>query len=196
LAAVPGSADQYVALSSAGRGYVLALGAASVTVQRTFAVPRGTANIESFALAPVGNLIVSAWATRGSATTPAKVFAATFTPSTAAFGRVSTGKVTVPYPTASVRQIADLAIVDGRIVSSATSDPGANGPFASALYDLGSLSVAAGRARLTLQTPLSLGRFDGHKIEAIACAGASGVLASDDEKRGAAVRTTAVCAGG
>jgi hypothetical protein len=193
LAAVPDSSD-YAALTSAGRGYLLALGGTSVTVQRTFTVPRGKANIESFALARLGGQIVAVWATRGSVKAAAKVFTATFTPSTGKFGRVAKGSVSVPYPTVKVRQIADLAVVDGRLIGSSTSDPGAKGPFASALYDLGSVTVRAGRAQLALQTPASLGRFDGHKIEGIACAGGSGLLGSDDEKFGAAVRTTAVCA--
>jgi hypothetical protein len=194
LTAVPDMPGQFVALTSAGRGYVLTVGATSVTVLRTFTVPRGTANIESFTLTGVGADIVSVWATRGSTTAPAKVFAATFASTTGQFGTVVTGRVTVPYPTSNLRQIADLAVVGGRLIGSATSDPGANGPFASALYDLGSITVTAGRVSLTIQTPLSLGRLDGHKVEGIACSGGQGLLGSDDEKAGGAVRTTTVCA--
>jgi hypothetical protein len=140
-----------------------------------------------------GTSIVAVWAIRGSSTAPGTVYAATFDPATAAFGAVTTGRVSVPYPTTNLRQIADLSISAGRLIGSATSDPGTSGPFASALYDLGSVSVSAGKAALSLQTPVSLGRYAGHKIEGITCSGSGGLLGSDDEKQGGSVRTADIC---
>ena len=193
LSAVPAVASQYVTVTSTGSGYVISLDATAVNVVRTFTVPRGSANIESFALTQAGSAVVALWATRGSTTAPASLFAATFTPATGAFGRVATAKVTVPYPTTAVRQISDLTVTSGRIIASSASDPGVNGPFASAVYDLGSVSVVGGRAVLAMHPPVTLGTYPGHKVEGIACGGAGGLLGSDDEKRGGSVRTEAFC---
>jgi len=193
LSAVPAVASQYVTLTSTGSGYVISLDATAVNVVRTFTVPRGSANIESFALTQTDSAVLAVWATRGSTTAPAALFAATFTPATGAFGRVVTAKVTVPYPTTAVRQISDLTVTSGRIIASSASDPGVNGPFASALYDIGAVSVVGGRAALALQPPVTLGTYPGHKVEGIACGGTGGLLGSDDEKRGGWVRMETFC---
>jgi hypothetical protein len=194
LAAVPGVPGQYATLTSTGSGFVFTIQGATMSVVRSFVVPKGTRNIESFALVEADTATLAVWATRGSSTVPAKVFAATFIASTGAFGAVVTGRVTVPYPTIDVRYIADLAIVGGRLIGSATSDPGASGPFGSALYDLGSVSLSAGRAALTIEPPARLATYDGHKVEGVACRGAVGLLGADDEKLGGWARSTPICA--
>jgi hypothetical protein len=193
VAAVPGVSGDYAALTSSGTGSLFAISGTTVTVVSQFTVPRGTSNVESFALTQVGSAVVAVWATRGSTTAPANVFAATFTPSTGVFGRVATAKVSVPYPDSDLRQVTDLAIVNANLVGSAASDPGDSGPFDSALYNLGSVTVSAGRVALTITTPTSLGSYGGHKIEGVACSGTTGLLGSDDEKLGGWVRTDGFC---
>jgi hypothetical protein len=181
---VPGLAGGYAALTSDGHGSILQIAGTTVTLAGTFVLPNAKSGVEAFALTTVGTSTVAVWATRGSTTVPAKVSAATFSPSTGTFGKVSTGKVTVPYPTTSVRQISDLKVVGGRLIISSASDPGNLGPFDSALYDVGTVGLAASKATLGLATPVSLGQFSGHKVEAIACSGTDGILGSDDEKNG------------
>ncbi len=193
LSAVPGAAGTFVAVTSKGKGTVFALSGASMSIQRTIATPRGTSNVEGFALTDVGGTIVAVWATRGSPTAAAKVFAATFDPGTGVFGRVVSRTVTVPYPTVAVRHVSDLTVVAGRVVVSSASDPGNNGPFDSALYDVGTVGLVSGRAALTLVGPVSLGTFPGHKVEGIACSGGTGLVGSDDENLGGWVRTSAFC---
>jgi len=192
LSAVPGTSS-YAALTSAGAGSIFTVSGSRVSVQRTFQVPKGTANIEALSLTQVQSTVVAVWATRGSQTNPAKVFAATFTPASAAFGRVVTAKVTVPYPTTNLRVISDLVVRNGRMVISSASDPGVNGPFSSAVYDIGTVGVSSGRAVLSTTSPRSLGTFAGHKIEGLACSGTTGLMGSDDEKQGGWVRTGAFC---
>jgi hypothetical protein len=190
---LPGTPGGYAAVSSAGRGALLTISGTTVTVSGSFVLPNATSGVEAFALTQIGTSTVAVWATRGSTTAPAKVSAATFTASTGAFGKVSTGKVTVPYPTASVRPVTDLKVVGSRLVISSASDPGANGPFTSAVYDVGAVSLTGGRAALHLASPESLGQFSGHKIEAIACSGSTGILGSDDEKSGGWVMPFPFC---
>jgi Big-like domain-containing protein len=196
IAAVPGDSGEYAALTSSGQGSLISLPGSTVSVDGRFTVPRGTQNIESLALTQVGTTTVALWATRGSTTTPANVYAATFTPATGVFGAVSTTKVSVPYPTSDLRQVSDLTVVDGRLVGASSSDPGVSGPFDSALYDLGSVTVAAGRAVFSGAAPQLLGTYPGHKVEGIACSGDVGLLGSDDEKLGGWIRSESFCGEG
>ena len=142
---VPGLTGGYVALNSDGLGSIVQIAGTTVTLVGTFVLPNAKSGVEAFALTTIGTSTVAVWATRGSTTTPARVSAATFNLSTRTFGKLSTGKVTVPYPTTSVRQISDLKVVGDRLVISSASDPGNLGPFVSALYDVG--TVACRRAR-------------------------------------------------
>lgn len=193
---VPGASERYVVLTSSGSGWVVSLGATAVTIERTFHVPGSLKQIEAFALTSVGATTVAVWASRGSTTAPAKVMAATFDPDAASFGKVSAKqKVRVPYPTTHVRQVSDLKVVDGRILISATSDPGSRGPFTSAVYDVGSVDGLAsnGKPVLTIVAPVERERFAGHKVEGIACTDGVGVLGADDEKLGGAVTEASIC---
>jgi hypothetical protein len=196
LAAVPGASGEYAALTSTGEGSLISLPGPAVSVDGQFTVPKGTRNIESLALTQVGTTTVALWATRGSTTAPANVYAATFTPATGVFGRVSTTKVSVPYPTSSLRQVSDLTVVAGRVIGASTSDPGVAGPFDSALYDLGTVTVSAGRAVFSSSAPQLLGTYPGHKVEGIACSGTVGLLGSDDEKLGGWMRAESFCDAG
>lgn len=196
LDAVPGQSGQFVAMTSAGRASVLSINGSTVRVLRTVTVPRATANMEAFAMARVGSTTIAVWGNRGSTTAVAKIFAATFNPATGVFGTVVAGQVKVPYPTSDVRQVSDLKIVGGRVIVSSASDPGDSGPFASAMYDAGSVTASGGRAALTLTTPRSLGTYPDHKIEGIACSGAAGLLATDDEKQGGSVTPDPFCSVG
>lgn len=192
LARVPGG-TQYAALTSTGHGTVFTLGSSWITVVRAFTVPRGGSNIEGFALTRSGTTTLALWAVRGSTTSPATLYAATFNPATGAFGTVTSGRVSVPYPTTNVRPVSDLTVVAGRVIASSASDNGDNGPFDSAVYDVGSVSLKSGRPVLSLGAPVTLGTYPGHKVEGIACSGSTGLLGTDDEKLGGWVRAGGFC---
>jgi hypothetical protein len=193
LAAVPGQPGRWATLTAQGAGTIFSVSGGTAVVERTFAVPAGTSGIEGLALTRTGATTIAVWATRGSPSTPAKVRAATFDPSTGAFGAVAMGEVTVPHPTADVRHVSDLTLVGTRLIASSASDPGPAGPFESALYRLGTVGLSGGQAVLTLSTPQSLGSFPGHKIEGIACSGTVGLLATDDEDQGGWIRGASFC---
>lgn len=193
IAPVPGSAGEYATLTSKGAGQLISISGTTLSVLRTFTVPKGTSNIEAFALLPVGSTTVALWATRGATTRPARLFGASFDPATGAFGRTTAVSVTVPYPTTNVRQISDLTLSGNRIISAASSDGGVNGPFDSAVYDLGTVSSSGATVVLTMHAPTMLATYPGHKAEGVACAGSSGLVGSDDEKQGGWVRTDSIC---
>lgn len=191
---VPGQPGTYAVVTSAGAGRIITIKGTTLSVVRSFTLPVGKTQNEGFALTRLGTTTVAVWGNRGSASTPGRLFTATFNPSTGSFGANVKAAVTVPYPdTAFVRHISDTEVLGNRIVISSTSDPGNNGPFASALYDVGIVKLVSGRARLTLFAPSSLGTYDGHKIEGIACAGSSGVLGTDDENLGGYVTAAPFC---
>jgi hypothetical protein len=193
LTAVPGAPGRWATLTSEGAGTIFSISGSTLSIEQTFTVPKGTAGIEGLAFTAPGATTVAVWSTRGSSSAPAKVFAATFEPSTGSFGQVATATVTVPFPTANVRHISDVTLIGPRIVASSASDPGPNGPFDSALYDIGTVALAGGRAVLTMGSPTSLGTFPGHKVEGIACSGTAGLLGTDDENQGGWVRSASFC---
>ncbi|MFK8847737.1 hypothetical protein [Streptomyces sp. Ac-502] len=198
LDAVPGRPGEYVALASAGTGYHLRLDAAAGTarVLGTFTVPGASEddNYEGFALTSQGHRLVSVWADRGEDSRPGTLHAAHLDLTRRAFAAPVTATFRAPYPAEHVRHVSDLKIgASGALKVSAASDNGDDGPFDSALYDAGTVSVdGRGTIRLTIrQSPKPLGRYAGHKIEALACLPHSrhGVLGTDDENAGGALRT-------
>ena len=145
LDAVPGQPGQFVAMTSAGKASVL-----SISGDNGAGAPDryGAAGDEQHGGVrddPDRLHHRCLWANRGSSSQPGKVFASTFNPATTTFGPVATGQVKVPFPVADARQISDLKIVSGRLVVSSASDPGSNGPFSSALYDVGSIGLTGSR---------------------------------------------------
>jgi len=193
--AVPLQSNRFAVVTSNGTGRIISVSGTSMTVVRSFTLPAGKVENESFALARVGTSTVAVWANRGSTTTAGRLFAATFNPSTGAFGQVAQASVTVPFPTTNVRPISDAKVMpDRRIVISSASDRGDNGPFDAALYAVGTVSVTAGRAQLAGVTPVSLGTYPSHKVEAIACKETGGILGTDDENLGGWVAADPFCA--
>jgi len=193
IAAVPGVANRYVACTSARVCSVFDLAGTSIQVRRTFTLPGSGSNVEAFVLTGVSGQSVALWATRGSPTSAAKLRAAFVNLSTWTFGQVVSANVRVPWPTGAIRHVSDAAVVDGRIIVSSATDPGDNGPFDSAVYDVGVVDRTSARAKLTVQVPTELGRFPGHKIEGVSCATGTDLLGTDDEKAGGSVAQVAIC---
>lgn len=190
---VPALADTYAVVTSTGHGSLIQIQGTTLTVLGQFTLPNASKSVESFAFTVSEGQLLAVWATRGATKAAAKISAATFDFSTGVFGLPVTGKVRVPYPTTSVRPVSDLKVVGNRVVVSSTSDPGATGPYDSAVYDVGTVALSAGQPALQLQAPVELGRYPGHKVEGIACSNGIGVLGSDDEKAGGSVRTDTYC---
>lgn len=194
IAPVPGVANRYVACTSARACSVVDVAGTTLSVARTFTLPVGGKQNETLALTvmPSGST-VALWADRGSATASGALHAAVLDPATWTFGKVTTARVTVPWPTGPIRHVTDAAVVDGRIVITSATDPGTSGPFSSAVYDVGTLGQTGSRPTLTLHTATELGRFSGHKVEAISCGPGPDLLGTDDEKLGGSVAQVEVC---
>ncbi|WP_370942744.1 hypothetical protein AB5J62_27120 [Amycolatopsis sp. cg5] len=189
---VPGRPGEYIALASAGKGFHIRVSGLCLTVLGTFTVPKGDAadNYESFALKKVDGRLFAVWADRGQDARPATLYSAAFDVAKLTFGAVKSLPFRVSYPAKDVRHASDLEITkDNRVLITAASDPGDAGPFDSAVYAAGTLR-ADGSITLTA-TPVKIGDYPGHKIEALTCLTDSCgrvLYGTDDEQGGGRVR--------
>ncbi|MEU6153647.1 hypothetical protein ABZ816_26940 [Actinosynnema sp. NPDC047251] len=182
-----GAGDEFLAVDSLGNGFHLRVRDLRATVLRTFHLPAGQAgdNYESFALTRSGSGFVALWADRGQDERPATLYSAPLDLAGLTFGPTAAATVRVPFPVEHVRHISDIHITGaGVVLASSAADPGDDGPFDSALYDLG--RVTAGKVVLRA-APETRGAFIGHKVEAVDCLSPRceyPVLGTDDESAG------------
>ncbi|MFG2142276.1 hypothetical protein [Streptomyces sp. NPDC048650] len=198
--AVPGHAHEYVALASSGTAYRIHTEKGIAYVVDSFRLPgvSSDGNYEGFALTATKDGIAAVWADRGQDDRPAKLTAATWNPATGDFGKRDSAEFTAPYPAEDVRHVSDVKVSPaGGLTVSSASDPGDDGPYDSALYRAGHLSVGDdGDARLSVSgSPHRLAAFAGHKVEALACLPGSdeGILGTDDENDGGSVAVAGFC---
>ncbi|WP_030251523.1 hypothetical protein [Streptomyces violens] len=215
LDTVPGRPGEYTAVSSGDSGkfrptvYDVKVSGGTATVRWSAPLPGtekyagdDTQNYEAFAVHRdrATKKYLAVWATRGSNGTASQVRSAAFDPTAAApdkvFGHVS-GPVAfrAPWPAQDeVRHISDLKIApDGSVLLSAAQDPNKNsGPFSSAVYKAGRLTLTKGRPALKLSKPEEVSRYtttDNRKIEAVALLpdGDHALWGTDDEDFGGSV---------
>jgi hypothetical protein len=196
LTTIPGKADEFIVLASAGNAYHIKVKADSkkMEVMKVFALPEvpDGSNFEGFALQKVGDTLIAVWGHRGSSNDPGVLYWGRFDPGSHAFTEVQSAKIQVPWPEKDVRHISDLKVDSGGgLFLTAASDPGDDGPFSSAFYQGGTFVVAAGKVQfLPNPNPVRLLRFRYYKIEALELIPGKegGVLfGTDDENRGASL---------
>ncbi|MFB9902701.1 hypothetical protein [Allokutzneria oryzae] len=195
IAAVPGRPGQFVALSSSGKGMRVVLAGDRVVVLRTFTVPavQDKDNYEGFALTVVKGRTVAVWANRGQDSRPGRLIAAEVDLGRMEFGPITSATIRAPYPKKDVRHISDIVVTDsGRVLASAATDSGDDGPFDSAVYPAADLSVDNGAVALKpVQDNREIARYPDRKIEAMTCLTPSCdrmLLGTDDENLGGWVR--------
>lgn len=197
ITAVPSTANNFMMLTAAGRVFHVELDRQnnSVRVLKSFDVPSMPSDhdFEAFALQKVGSLLLAVWADRGLGQKPAQIFWSRFDFKTAAFSHVGSAKVNVPFSTENTRHISDVKVDgSGAVFITSASDPGNDGPFASAVYFAGTFNICNSQ-QITFVQPsqlVRLFRFDHHKVEALELVlGARGglVFGTDDENLGAAI---------
>lgn len=201
--AVPGRDGEYVALASSGKAYRIHREKDTVRVSHAFRLPGVSpdANYEGFALTAIRGRIVAVWADRGQDDRPGKLSAAQWDPDTNTFGPRDSAEFTVPYPTDEVRHISDVQLsATGALTVSSASDPGDDGPYDSALYQAGRVSVGSGVRLHVPDAPRRLATFPGYKIEALACGpragkgrSGKGILGTDDENGGGSITAAEFC---
>ncbi|MFC5660286.1 hypothetical protein [Streptomyces nogalater] len=206
IESVPGTVDEYLAVSSRGLVYHLVVTDDGKAVQVRDLSPLPAIgpgdNFESFTLVSRHHKLAAVWADRGEGDgRPATLYAASLSFNEygeSVFGKVTKAAYRAPYPTQDVRHASDISVTDsGRLLIASASDEGDDGPFDSAVSDAGSVSLdRSGRVRLTVaQHPRVLRKFEGYKVEAVDCVSGSGtaVLGTDDENAGGALTTARIC---
>ncbi|MGW0672908.1 hypothetical protein [Streptomyces sp. NPDC002746] len=210
LDVVPGHPGHYIAVTGGGDAYHIVVADGLVTVRGGPVALPGRHDGDgygSFALhRDRSGRTFAVWATRGRGPREAVVSASSVRVGARGpeFGTVTARQeLAVPFPNEDeVRHVSDLKVLaDGTVMVSSASDPSADdGPFASAVYDAGRLTVnAAHDAVLRVKPKDDLVPFalftkrDNRKIEAIAFApGSRAVWGTDDENDGGSVKFDAV----
>lgn len=196
LTAVPGTDRTYMALSSAGKAFVIDLSEnrAKVVVRTSFMVPDipEGANFEGVAIQKVGDALLMGWGHRGENPKYAKLFLSRIEPSLAPPQSTSSADVPVPWPAAEgARGISDMKIdPNGTIFISSAADAGDDGPFQSALFTGGVCAVVGSEVTLRAGSTARLFWTDQHKIEAFdLLPGKTGglIFGTDDENLGGCV---------
>ena len=192
VTAVPDHKGDYLVLESKGqvsRIHLEEQGSACKTLMR-FPLPGITqeSNLEGLSLyCRRSGVCVLLWAERGDDKTPANLSWASFDlEKNTVANKVEHFPFKAPYPETNLRSISDIVVDQyGTVLVSATSDPGDDGPFKSAIYTLGKFSA---KGILTIAEPKTPDfKFDAEniKIEALTQpASGSLLMGSDDENKG------------
>ncbi|NLU73163.1 hypothetical protein HCC61_10800 [Streptomyces sp. HNM0575] len=219
LAAVPGEKNGYLAVASSGEAFHLQVADGEAKVVDTFTLPAVEFGdeIENLALGTPSSSaaaahgtsaregkLVAVWGDRGKDDRPGTLHAAPLSFDSSGkshFGDVQSAEVRAPYPTEDVRHASDTELTEsGALVVSSASDPGDDGPFDSAVYAAGRVSLDdSGAVVLSVaKEPEVLKKFEKHKVEALACLPGSdkAVLGTDDENDGGSLTTAGGLCGG
>lgn len=197
VTSVPDAANNFMALTAAGRVFHIEINRKenSVKTIKSFDVPQipKESDFEGFALQKINNVLLAVWANRGLDAKPAQLFWSKFDLQTHTFTQVDSAFLKVPYPVGNTRHISDLKVDQtGAVFITSASDPGNDGPFASAFYFAGMLNLCNPQhIAFTQSSALTrLFTFNYHKVEAIEFVpGADGGTAfgTDDENLGVAI---------
>ncbi|MCH6163775.1 hypothetical protein [Streptomyces marispadix] len=212
LTGIPGEKGGHLAATSSGTVYHLRVAGGEAKVVDTFELPavQSGDEVESLTLgtaspsaargarAPAAEgKLTAVWGGRGEDDRPGTLHAALLSfdsEGRADFGKVQSAEVRAPYPAENVRHASDTAAADsGDLLVSSASDPGDDGPFDSAVYVAGRVSLDdSGALVLTVaKDPEVLRKFEKHKIEALACLPGKdkAILGTDDENEGGSLTT-------
>lgn len=197
ISRIPGTKEEFIAVSSAGRLYRFRFQRENreATLLQAADLPPAARppEIESFDLQMLGGTLFAIWAGRGSAEkTPSALHWGEFSREALTIANPGKAEVRAIWPTIHARHLSDLrATPEGAIFGVATCDPGDDGPFASALYLLGHLSVGEqGRTFVAAGNSTRMYVTQRHKIEALELIpGENGgvVFGADDENAGGAI---------
>jgi hypothetical protein len=197
VSSIPDQPGHFLAVTSRGQVFPLAVSGTDVAVQGDFPLPNLPAqvNIEGFSVQKLGHRLVAAWGHRGAGPEHGTLWWGFFDLPNKRITGISSAQVAVPFPSPSdpnTRHISDLKIdAAGVVWASATSDPGDSGPFVSAAYTLGVLWVTDSQEiRFQPNTDQTRLWVFPKKVEAIELVpGPRGAIAfgSDDEDDGASI---------
>ena len=148
-------------------------------------------NLESLVLWFAGDSWYIAWAHRGSVEEPSILFWGLIDifSENISIQVEDSVLVEVPWPIMAKRNMSDMVMDNnGNIWTSATSDPGDDGPYESGIYKIGKFQKQNDKMEFFIADSFPKQFvFQRNKVEALTIAGNKMVFATDDENLGAAI---------
>ena len=199
LSNIPGYENEYIAMGSWGFCYWIKLDLKTRTLDliNEFRIPDSgpPLNLESFQIFTKNNNWYAAWAHRGSENEDSILFwgSISLLDKEISISIDDSVFVNVPWPVIANRHMSDMIIEDNRTLwSSATSDPGDEGPYASAIYKIGTFNTVGDKMKFNPSLSLeSKFIFQNNKVEAMTINNNNKmVFATDDENLGSAINIT------
>ena len=195
LATIPGSVTDMIAMESQGKCHWLVFDQAKMRLAYNgfIQIPKikWPTNLEGFGLMKVGDKFLAAWGHRGKSKYPGKLFWGWLDFNSRTVEAVDSIEISVEWPAEHVRHIADLKINEfGDCWIAATSDPGDDGPFASALYHIGRFQIEDSQLNFyQVLNRIPPFKFETHKVEGFDFIENGIITATDDENFGGYIRT-------
>jgi hypothetical protein len=192
ISAVPGRPGEFLALISRGIVYHIRLRADHKAVETVgrFTLPDlpPDLNFEGLCIQRLDGRFLLAWADRGADERPARLYFGELQLDGYKISQVQSTTIRVPWPTQNVRHVSEMKVDEGGVLFvAAASDPGDDGPFASAIYLGGVFSFEQQKLRFKPHPQLLRVRtFADHKIEGMELVPGNGgiIFATDDENFG------------
>lgn len=187
---IPGSVTDLLAMDSQGKCYWLVLNPAKekLAYNGFIQIPgiKSPTNLEGFGMMKVGNKVLGVWAHRGKTQNPGKIYWGWIEFEQRTVVPMDSLEITVDWPTEYVRHISDLKISEkGDCWISSDSDPGDDGPFASAVYRIGQFEARDNRINFSpVHNAKPAFKFDTRKVEGIELYEQGLILVTDDENFG------------
>jgi len=187
---MPHYTNKFIAMESTGKAYLFFVDPFDFRIEliQTFTLPgiSNKMNLEGLAVFNSAQGQVFIYGDRGSNKRSSTLITALYEPTNHNIYEVNKFVIELPFPENDKRNIADLAIDNnGGVWTSATSDPGNDGPFQTAIYHIGQMSNVGtfNFNHPSLLKPLMI--IDNQKVEAMIFNKERLILMTDNENFGA-----------
>jgi len=200
LTAIPGGDNLFVAMASNGDLYKIHLDYAGRNIHvlgtgKLPPLPDGS-NLEGLALTRSHDQLIALWGHRGLDAEPGQLYWGAFDPETLTVTEeLGSIAITVPHAQGNLRHISDITVTPAQqIIISSAIDGGNDGPFASIVYEIGTIGSDPDTQAPTVslyENFISLASSDRYKIEAITLdplrVSPALILGTDDENLGSMI---------
>lgn len=187
---MPHYTNKFIAMESTGKAYLFFVDPFDFRIEliQTFTLPgiSNKMNLEGLAVFNSAQGQVFIYGDRGSNKRSSTLITALYEPTNHNIYEVNKFVIELPFPENDKRNIADLAIDNnGGVWTVATSDPGNDGPFQTAIYHIGQMSNVGtfNFNHPSLLKPLMI--IDNQKVEAMIFNKERLILMTDNENFGA-----------
>ena len=187
---MPGFKNKFITMESTGKVYIFYVDPFNFRIEivQTFTLPgiSSKMNLEGFAIYNSAQGQILLYGDRGSNKRSSTLITAFYNPANHNIYEVNKFEIELPIPRKSKRNIADLTIdINGGVWTSATSDPGNNGPFKTAIYQIGQMNNTGtfDFNHPSLLNPLMV--IENQKVEAMIFDEGDLILMTDNENFGA-----------